>query len=284
MNNLSIVDYLKKAAGFNNQDSGRMERRNISPWAQSPISTNQYPSPNINNFNAQHVSRPPPPPMFRQDRAAPPPRNFPFGEDVSRTPFDTPPHPYFDSREYRSSNTSWRNTNPNGRIEQPYNSPRERSENERYRSRYENGRNRHFDKRAFSAQKRYQESEQRHRSSIVQERTMDKSDVECISIVGHSPSETLSDVSVASPDITEIPIEMDSPSYSAATTSRQGRLKDGVSHLERAYNRRISTNSDTSEISVVPNTDSNMNSKSPIDNASAHRTPEAYYTPASPDR
>lgn len=175
-------------------------------------------------------------------------------------------------------------------MEQQYSSPRERSEDERHSSRYENGRNKHFEKRPFNAQNRYPDR-QKQRSPIHQERNKSKSDVECISIVGNSPSETLSDVSVASPDITEIPIVLDSPAYSVPTTSRQDRPKHGVSHLERAYNRRSSTTSDTSEICFVPNTDTNMNnSKSSIDNSPAstvllhHRPTEAYYTPASPDR
>ena len=101
MSNISIVDYLKMAAGYNRNDSGTMHRRSISPWAQSLNSSNQNSSPN--NFNNQAIPQPPPPPMFRDDRTAMPQRHFPYRENISRNPFERSSDSYSNNRNFTIS-------------------------------------------------------------------------------------------------------------------------------------------------------------------------------------
>ena len=276
MSNISIVDYLKMAAGYNRNDSGTMHRRSISPWAQSLNSSNQNSSPN--NFNNQAIPQPPPPPMFRDDRTAMPQRHFPYRENSSRNPFERSSDSYFNNRNFK--NNGGRSYNHN---KQPYSSPRAGSDSERFSNRHNNDRNNwRFQNRGFNRYKRNSDSEQRSKPSFAQDMDKDNSDIECISIVENSPSDILSDRSVASPDITEVPIRQNS--FNSTSTSSVREHPNGVSQLERAYNRRVSANSDTSDIGIIQNSNTDISNSKPIDDSTHYLPVEANNTPASPVR
>ena len=276
MSNISIVDYLKMAAGFNKNDSGRMDRRSISPWAQAPTnSTNQYLSPN--NFDNLGVPRPPPPPMFRQDRNSMPQRAFQYRDDINRNSFHESSSPHYDNHNYR--NNGGRN---NDHTRQHYNSPRNRSHNDRYNNRHEQDRNKWHKRNRGNNKQNENAIDQRFSSSTNQDQNDNNSDIECISIVENSPISNLSDRIIASPDIAEIPLRPKSANSITTSASVQELPKDGGSLLERAYNRRISTNSDVSDISVSSRHSNAIST--PLHNSISNRPPRPLYTPSSPDK
>ena len=272
MSNISIVDYLKMAAGFNRNDSGGIDRRSISPWAQSPNSTNQYSSPN-HSFNDHFVPRPPPPPMFRRETNSFSPRNFQYRDDVSRNAFETSSNSQFDCHNYRNNMN-----NINGHLSENFNSSRHRYQHEGHSNRFEKDRNKWRYQNRRNKHKGNL-SDQREGSSSYRDRNENDSDIECISIVGNS-SENLPNRSIASSEISEV--ENQQESSVSKSNSVHEISKDGMSRLERAYHRRMSQNSDNSDISVVSSTTLNINHSTPVENSIPRRPP--CYTPRSPER
>ena len=276
MSNTSLVDYLKMAAGFNRHNSGRgMEGdRNISPWIQHSNNANQFTSP-IPHNQQLHIPEPPPPPTFRFDDNSSFLGNRNHRDNSVRNPPEERSNSYYNSngREFRN----YECMNNGDRHYEQYTSQNTNSGTDRDRyQRYEKEDRRHSDRRNHSSnisRRRYSGEKHKDRRNQYKERD----DVELISLTPNSHSET-SDRSIGSPDVIEV-------QNSPANANLQEVQDPRQSQLGRAYNRRLSQSSDTSEISVIPNQNL-VSHRTHVrnDEIVTRRQSDSYNTPASPDR
>ena len=290
MSNISVVDYLKMAAGFNRQDPGRgmQDRRNISPWIQGSSNTNQYIQPAYENQRQRQIPHAPPPPLLRQNETSHSVRNTNFTEDISRNPYDGHSNSYYhDVRREHRSNGNIKTSGTDRRFEQDYNKQNEidRDSRKNYT---------HYQKESYRRSEDKKQNRPHYRSSPPRNRYpkdkdrnyKDDSEVECISLATNSPSAAPLDVSMGSPDITEVPRSLDYNVHRNPSVAGVFPIP-GISQLEKAYNnRRMSQNSDSSEISFIPNSNSTLITS---DQFQVHKNlpnlySESYNTPASPDR
>ena len=298
MSNISLVESLKMAAGFNKQNPGRglQDRRNISPWIQGSNNANQYIHHAYQNQQHRQIPHPPPPPSLRQNETSFSVRNTNYREEISRNPYDRQSNSYYHdvSREHRSSGNI-KTSGTDKRSEQHYYNTQneiDRDSRKNY-THYQQGRSYRRSEDKKQNRPHYRSSPQRNRHGIgykdskdTDRNYKDDSEVECISLATNSPSGTPLDVSLGSPDITEVPRTLDSNVHMNPSAAEL-LPNPGISQLEKAYNnRRMSQNSDSSEISFMPNSNSTLIASEQFDVHKNLPNPftEAYNTPASPDR
>ena len=301
MNNNSLVDYLKMAAGFNRQDPARIaqERRNISPWIQGDNSSNNYTEPPYQNHQPRPMPYPPPPPSLRQNESSQIARSTSFREDISRNPYDEHYNPYYqDINQDRRTEGCVNWTSTDRRSEQQFHI-RQNDLHRDYRrnsAQYHTGRSHRPSEGKRQSRDYYQSSYHKERNRHTKDRNKTykgDSDVECIteiekniSLTPNSPTGTPSDVSLGSPDISELPPSTNSMAHMNPSIAEELR-NPGISQLEKAYNnRRMSQNSDSSEISFIPQSTSTLTRSDQISphNRESNCHGSSYNTPDSPDR
>ena len=293
MSNISIVDYLKMAAGFNRQDPGRgMQDRSISPWIQGSNNANQNIQPIYQNQEQSQIPHAPPPPSLRQNETSLAVRNTNFREDVSRNPYDEQSNSYYyDISRERRSNGSIKTTGTDRRFDQQYYNTQDEiyGDCRKKDTHHQKGRSHRLSEGRKQNRHHYRSNfdKERHRYPKDKGRN-DKGDseVECISHAPNSPSGPPSDVSLGSPDVTEVPLSLDSTVHMNPSVAEE-LCNPGISQLEKAYNkRRMSQNSDSSEISVIPNSNPTLIRSEQFQGLKnlPNRYADSYNTPASPDR
>ena len=278
------------ASGFNRQDSGRgmSERGNINPWVRRDAHVNLYPPPLPHN-PPPHMPQPPPPPSFRFHDRVPPATVNNFREDISRNPYQANQNSYYNdiNRGYeRRNNGSEKAIDRDRHFDQHSSSnfsSRREGEYDRYQNERDYRRFPHKNGGKYNQRGRYDEDRRKRRDDRSR-KSNSGNDVECISPRPTSP-ETLSDVSLGSPDITEVPIPQDSP-VTLNSSGVEQLTHPGPSQLEQAYNRRMSQNSDSSEISIIPISIATLPASEQVqdDACITKRSSKSYNTPASPDR
>lgn len=271
------------ADGFNRQDFGRdMDGKgNVNPWARRPVHVNNYPPPPHNP--PPPMPHPPPPPSFRFHETGTVSQSF--RQDLSRNLYegngnfhdkDIPyghgrwnigseslvnRDRYFETQHHSASNFNRDGGQENERTHKRF--ERRRGEKYHHRSQYDEDRRKSHDNR----NRDYKNS----------------NDIEHIFPIQKSP-ERLSDASLGSPDVIEVPVQKDSP-FLLNSSGIEQPSQSSASKLEQAYMRRLSQNSDSSDISVIP-TNSNLVESEQMKNDPRlpNRYSESYNTPASPDR
>ena len=274
------------AGGFNRQDFGRgMDGRgNANPWGRRPVQGNNYlplhnPPPSM--------PHPPPPPSFRFHEIETRTVSTSFRQNLSRNPYEG--NGSFQDKDIPYDHGRWNNGSESVVNRDRYFDTHHHSSSNFNRdgreenNRYDNERTqRRFERRGEKYHHRSQYDEDRRK--IHDRRNQDYQNRNDISSTQTSPDRP-SNARLGSPDVIEVPVQPNS-SILFNSSGIEKPSQSSVSKLEQAYMRRLSQNSDSSDISVIP-----INSSALVESEKVKNHPrlpnhysKSHNTPTSPDR